>query len=89
MTEYDIIVGKPIFYNYYTIFSVQNGKVGFAATSHPQNTGEIMTLLLFIFIPLMGIIACFLKYKNREEPVYCVRPLRLKKSKPNILFKDF
>ena len=72
--EIDIIVGQPLLFNYYTIFSVQEGKIGFYAADYTQegrhfSIGAMACTILFVSIFMMGVAGCFRQYKRRiNEP---------------------
>jgi hypothetical protein len=67
--EVDMIIGQPLLFNYYTIFSVQDGKVGFyeapyTMTAKQVTRGAILGILLFSVISLSGIAGCYYQYKK-------------------------
>mgnify|MGYP002632440844 CR=1 FL=1 len=71
----DMIIGRPLLYNYYTIFNFENSKVGIYKADYTKSNreltrGAMCCLALFIVIPCAGIFACFMKlYEDESEYV--------------------
>jgi len=64
----DIIIGQPLLFNYYTIFSVQEGLMGFYETLYTEKgmsitKGAVLTICLFLALMISGILGCCYKYK--------------------------
>jgi hypothetical protein len=67
-----MIIGQPLLFNYYTIFSVQDGKVGFYEADYTQSAktitaGAWMSIIMFSGIFVSGIIGCIYQYKKSQS----------------------
>ena len=85
MNDIDMIVGQPLLFNYYSIFSVQDGKLGLYSTTYTKTSreltlGAISCLGLFVIILILGVLGCIYKY-NQNDPDTKVRVLRNKSEK--------
>lgn len=84
MNEVDIIIGKPILYNYYTLFDVTKGRIGFYKADYNRtfrefSAGAVACFGLFGIIIGAGLFACY--YKSQKlEPMFKVN-VRGKKEK--------
>mmetsp|Transcript_1112 Transcript_1112/g.2038 ORF Transcript_1112/g.2038 Transcript_1112/m.2038 type:complete len:251 (+) Transcript_1112:1003-1755(+) len=74
MNDIELIIGQPLFFNYYTLFSVQDAKVGFYKTSYTVSQreftlGALFGILLFLAISIGGFIGCIFKYREFKNEV--------------------
>jgi hypothetical protein len=72
MNEIEMIIGQPLFFNYYTLFSVQTGEIGFYKAKYSLSAkeftfGAMLGILLFLAISVGGIYACVKKYKDSQN----------------------
>lgn len=78
MNQIDLIIGQPLLFNYYTIFSVQEGKIGFYEADYFKkerdiSLGALLSILLFICVFISGILGCIGKYvQSRKKQNYRV-----------------
>ena len=73
----DMIIGRPLLFNYYTIFNFETSKIGLYKAAYSKSnkeltTGAVMCILLFVLIPTSGLVACFLKYNQPEIESKCL-----------------
>ena len=66
--EIDMIIGQPLLFNYYTIFSVIEGKVGFyealyTSSGRSITKGAILSMSLFLSMMIAGVIGCCYQYR--------------------------
>jgi hypothetical protein len=59
-------------FNYYTIFSVQDGKLGFYEAPYTMSAktitaGAWMSIIVFSSIFIAGIVGCICKYKQSQN----------------------
>ena len=68
----DIIIGQPLLFNYYTVFSVQEGLIGFYETLYTDKgmsitKGAFLSICLFLSLLIAGCVGCCYKYKQSLE----------------------
>lgn len=66
-----MILGQPFLFNYYSIFDVRKGRIGFYHTEYTKtmrevSAGAMMCFGLFGLIFGAGIVSCYVKCKRQE-----------------------
>ena len=71
MNDVDMILGQPLLFNYYSMFDVRKGKIGFYHSAYTQTMREITLGAVFCFglfglITGAGLVSCWVKCRRSE-----------------------
>jgi hypothetical protein len=71
MNDVEMIIGQPLLFNYYTMFDVRKGKIGFYHTSYTETERQITLGAVFCFgifglITGAGVVSCWVKCRRKE-----------------------